>query len=328
MAVDAQLILMDGTSVPVSPDAVGKALSSGTLLWLDVMQPGAQDVAWLRDAFELHPLAVKDLTDFGQRPKVEAFTNLVYLVSYGLAGPTNDLTEVHCFCGDKYLVTVRHDGCDALEQLRERITQPGNRLPNGTRPTRLILLHNILDSLIDSFFPSLADFDDRIDNLQERIFAKPTNDQLAELFNMQRWLVTLRKLISPQRDMMASLVSGMVILPGTTAESDPYLRDLYDHLIRISDEIDSYRDLLSNAMSVYLSMVSNNLNVVMKQLAIIATVFLPLSFLTGFFGQNFAWLVNRLGSLTVFLVLGLGTEMVAVGALYMVFRRRGWIGSG
>ena len=105
---------------------------------------------------------------------------------------------------------------------------------------------------------------------------------------MQRWLVQVRKLIAPQRDVIASLVSGMVLLPGMTAESDPYLRDLYDHLIRINDMIDSYRDLLSNAMSAYLSMVSNNLNVVMKQLTIIATVFLPLSFLTGFFGQNFA----------------------------------------
>jgi magnesium transporter len=127
---------------------------------------------------------------------------------------------------------------------------------------------------------------------------------------------------------VASLVSGMVLLPGMTAESDPYLRDLYDHLIRINDMMDSYRDLLSNTMSAYLSMVSNNLNVVMKQLTIMATVFLPLSFLTGFFGQNFAWLVNRLGSLPTFLFLGLGTEVLAVGGLYWLFRRRGWIGGG
>jgi magnesium transporter len=328
MRVDARLILMDGTTVPVSPDAVGAALKSGSLLWLDVMQPGPEDVGWLSETFRLHPLATEDLTEFGQRPKIETFPNLVYMVSYGLAGPSNDLTEVHCFFSDTYMVTVRHDGCHALDQLRDQISEPGNQLPNGSRPTRLILLHNLMDSLIDSFFPSLADFDDRIDALQEQIFAKPTNDQLAELFNMQRWLVSVRKLITPQRDVMASLVSGMVILPGMSAESDPYLRDLYDHLIRMSDQIDSYRDLLSNAMSVYLSMVSNNLNVVMKQLAIIATIFLPLSFLTGFFGQNFAWLVNRLGSLTVFLVLGLGTELVAVGALYILFRRRGWIGGG
>jgi magnesium transporter len=103
------------------------------------------------------------------------------------------------------------------------------------------------------------------------------------------------------------------------------VRDLYDHSIRISDEIDSYRDLLDNATSAYLSMVSNRLNEVMKQLTIIATVFLPLSFLTGFFGQNFAWLVGRLGSLPAFLILGLGTEVIAVAGLWWLFRRRGWI---
>jgi magnesium transporter len=327
VSVDARLILMDGTSVPVTPDAVNAALTSNSLLWLDVKQPGPDDVGWLRDTFKLHPLAVDDLTEFGQRPKIEVFPNLIYMVSYGLAGPTNDLTEVHTFFSDTYMVTVRHDGCHALEQLSDQIIQPGNQLPNGSRPTRLILLHNLMDSLIDSFFPSLADFDDKIDALQEQIFVKPTNDQLSELFNMQRWLVSLRKLITPQRDVLASLVSGMVILPGMSAESDPYLRDLYDHLIRMSDQIDAYRDLLSNAMSVYLSMVSNNLNIVMKQLAIIATVFLPLSFLTGFFGQNFAWLVGKLGSLNVFLILGVGTELVAVVALYMLFRRRGWLGA-
>jgi magnesium transporter len=190
------------------------------------------------------------------------------------------------------------------------------------------LLHHILDSLIDSFFPPLSDFDDQIDALQEQIFAKPSNDQLAELFNMQRWLVNVRKVVAPQRDMMAAIVAGMVELPAMTADSEPYVRDLYDHTIRISDMIDSYRDLLSNAMSAYLSMVSNNLNVVMKQLAIIATIFLPLSFLTGFFGQNFAWLVGHLGGVPVFLLFGIGTELLAVGALYLLFRRRGWLGPG
>jgi magnesium transporter len=324
--VDGRLILTDGTAAPVSPDAVGNALSNGTLLWLDVMQPGPEDVAWLRDTLQLHPIVVEAITEFGQRPKVESFTNLVYLVSYGLAGPTNDLTEVHCFCAENYLVTVRHGGCHALDQMRDQITERGTQLSNGTRPARLIVLHDILGSLIDSFFPALADLDDRIDALQEKIFAKPTNDQLSQLFNMQRWLVTIRKLISPQRDMMASLVSGMVVLPGMTADSDPYVRDLYDRLIRISDQVDSYRDLLSNAMSAYLSMVSNNLNEVMKQLAVIATIFLPLSFLTGFFGQNFAWLVAQLGGLPIFLIVGIGTELVAVAGLYVLFRRRGWIG--
>lgn len=338
--MDGRLLLSDGSSTQADPAAVRRALGDGTLLWLDVLKPDPADVAVLRDTFGLHPLVAEDLTEFGQRPKIENFDNLVYLVSYGVAGLVGDgadadvttdvtalgVTEVHCFYAENFLVTVRHDGCHSLERMRDQVGVPGTAMLGGPRPTRLILLHNILHSLSDSFFPALSELDDRIDDLQERIFAKPTNDQLNELFSMQRWLVSVRKLISPQRDMIASLVSGMVNLPGMSAESDPYLRDLYDHLIRISDLVDSYRDLLSNAMSAYLSMVSNNLNEVMKQLAIIATIFLPLSFITGFFGQNFAWLVGRLGSVATFLILGVGTEVLAVAALYLLFRRRGWIG--
>jgi magnesium transporter len=326
--VNGKLVLLDGSSAPADAAAVGAALSDGELLWLDLKAIGDDDIAVLRDVFELHPLAIEDVTEFGQRPKVEDFGNVVYLVSYGVAEDGKDLTEVHFFIAKDYLVTVRKDGCPSIDQLRDRLDKPGGQLPGGGRPTRLILLHHLLDGMIDSFFPAMSNFDDHIDELQERIFAKPTNDQLAELFAMQRWLVNARKLVSPQRDMMASLVAGMVELPGTTAEADPYLRDLYDHLIRISDLIDSYRDLLSNAMSAYLSMVSNNLNAVMKQLAVIATIFLPLSFLTGFFGQNFAWLVGRLGSLSTFLILGIGTELLAVAGLYGLFRRRGWLGIG
>jgi magnesium transporter len=135
----------------------------------------------------------------------------------------------------------------------------------------------------------------------------------------------VRKLVTPQRDMVASMLSQVIPIPGLTAEGERYVRDLYDHLIRISDMVDSYRDLVSGSLDAYMSVVSNRLNDVMKQLTIIATVFLPLSFLTGFFDQNFAWLVRQLGSLTVFLVLGVGTEVVAVAALLLLFRRRGWM---
>jgi magnesium transporter len=326
VAVDGCLILTDGTAAPPDQAAVRTALTSSTLLWLDVTAPGPEDLAFLAEALGLHPVTVDDLTQFGQRPKIEDFGNLAYLVSYGLTGPSAQLAEVHFLYAETFLVTVRHESCHALDTTRDRIGQEGTGLPGGSRRARLILLHNILDQLIDSFFPALADLDDRIDALQEQIFARPRTDQLSALFDMQRWLVSVRKIISPQRDMVASLVAGVVTLPGTTSASDPYLRDLYDHLIRISDLIDSYRDLLSNAMSAYLSMVSNNLNEVMKQLTVIATVFLPLSFLTGFFGQNFGWMVARLGSLQAFFILGFGTELLAVTALYLLFHRRGWIG--
>ena len=187
------------------------------------------------------------------------------------------------------------------------------------------MLYRVIDGLVDSFFPSLAAFDDRIDELEDGIFMDANDNQLQEIFQLKRLLVTMRKAATPQRDALASLMGGVAELPGLGEEDERYFRDIYDHLIRISDLIDSYRDLLTGAMDVYLSTVSNRLNSVMKQLTIIATIFLPLTFITGFFGQNFDWMVGRVGSFPVFLGLGVGSQLVAVLALVAFFKRRRWL---
>jgi magnesium transporter len=181
-----------------------------------------------------------------------------------------------------------------------------------------------VDGLVDSFFPILADFDDRIDELEDEIFREASDKQLQEIFGMKRLLVGMRKAVSPQRDAFAALMGGVAGLPGLAEGDERYFRDVYDHLIRISDLIDSYRDLLTSAMDVYLSTVSNRLNAVMKQLAVIATIFLPLAWLTGFFGQNFGYLVRSIGGWETFVGLGVGTELVALAILLALFRRRGW----
>ena len=141
---------------------------------------------------------------------------------------------------------------------------------------------------------------------------------------MKRVLVGMRKAVTPQRDAFASLRGGLAQLPGFSEEDEHYFRDVYDHLIRISDLIDSYRDLLTSAMDVYLSTVSNRLNAVMKQLAVIATIFLPLSWLTGFFGQNFGWLTGHIGHWPAFVGVGVGTEVIALLILLGFFKRRHW----
>jgi magnesium transporter len=170
----------------------------------------------------------------------------------------------------------------------------------------------------------LAEIDDRIDELEEQTFREATDEELQEIFAMKRLLVGLRKQITPQRDSFARLAAGIVRLPGMTVDDERYFRDVYDHLIRISDLVDTYRDLLTSAMDVYLSTVSNRLNTVMKQLTVIATIFLPLSWLTGFFGQNFGWMVDRIGRWETFVGLGVGTEVVAMAALLVFFKRRRW----
>jgi magnesium transporter len=313
------LIEKDGSTAGADRETVEQLLDKGELLWLDLYRPDADELGMLATVFGIHHLAIDDAAKFGQRPKLEDYDDFTQLVAYGVQDGTDDLVEVHFFYSTRYLVTVRHGDCAAFAQVR-------NRLAHRAKPvSRLQLMHHILDELTDGFFPVLSSFDDRIDRLQDEIFAKPTDGQLSELFNMKRWLIGVRKVITPQRDLVASLVDGVNELPGMTREIERYFRDLYDHLIRISDLVDSYRDLLTGSMDAYLSTVSNRLNVVMKQLTVIATIFLPLAFLTGFFGQNFSWMVVRLGGLGPFLVLGLGSELAVVVAMLILFRRRGWL---
>jgi Mg2+ and Co2+ transporter CorA len=201
----------------------------------------------LREVFKIHPLAVEDVKEFHQRPKIEDYDEFVSIVAYGARGLGEPMTEVHCFYAERFLVSVHRDEVPAVAEACHTL----GRLHTDRR---LVALYRLLDALVDTMFPYL--------------------------------------------------------------------------LIRISDMVDSYRDLLSGSLDAYMSMVSNRLNDVMKQLTIIATVFLPLSFLTGFFGQNLGWLVNRAGSLTAFLIFGIGTEALAVIGLLIMFRRRGWLGQG
>jgi magnesium transporter len=318
--VKGYVIAVDGSAVDADRETARRLFNEGNLLWLDLYQPDDDTLAQLSGFLGIHPLVTEDAQHFGQRPKVEDYDSFTQIVAYGVHSMDQPLVEVHCFYSEHYLVTIRKSDCAAFATVRQRLARQG-----GREPSRLMLLHRLLGELTDGFFPVLSEFDDRIDELQDAILAKPTDAQLGDLFTLKRWLIGARKVITPQRDMVASLVDGMTELPGMTQDIERYFRDLYDHLIRISDLVDSYRDLLSGSLDSYLSTVSNRLNVVMKQLTIIATIFLPLSFLTGFFGQNFAWMVTRLTSLPVFLGFGIGTEVVAVIGLLVLFRRRGWM---
>jgi magnesium transporter len=316
--VQGHLILSNCLTDEVTRPNIERALKENDLLWLDLEDTGPDTIAVLREVFKIHPLAIEDAQEFNQRPKIEDYDDFVSLVAYGARSLDQPLTEVHAFYADNFLVSVHRDSLPAIGRACTAL----GRLPTKSH---LVALYRLLDSLVDSMFPVLATLDDRIDDLQDAIFDSPKSEQLAALFTLKRQLVDMRKLITPQRDMVSSILSGAVSITGMTPETERYVRDLYDHLIRISDMVDSYRDLLSGSLDAYMSMVSNRLNDQMKQLTIIATVFLPLSFLTGFFGQNFAWLVNRIGSSAAFFGIGIGTEILAVIGLLTLFKKRGWM---
>ena len=297
-------------------------LASDHFFWLDLTAPDRHDLEALRRIFGFHPLALQDTEEFGQRPKLDDYDDHVFLVFYGAyrdhPADTEPLREVHMYISGRYLVTAHRDPLPLLERQREQ-------LHGRVLHSEQFLIYRVLDTLTDSFFPMLSDMDDEIDTLESSIVAGPTQEALQRLFALKRELVAMRKVITPQRDLFARSVDQIAELPGLTLDERDYFRDVYDHLLRISDLIDSYRDLLSGATDMYLSTVSNRQNEVMKQLTVIATIFLPLSFITGFFGMNFSYLVtNLIRSDWTFYVVGVGSMVATCVALVVYFRRKGW----
>ncbi|HEY4452056.1 MAG TPA: magnesium/cobalt transporter CorA [Solirubrobacteraceae bacterium] len=303
--------------------AIRDHLAGDQFFWLDLTSPSAAELDQLRELFGFHPLALEDALHFGQRPKLDAYGSHVFMVFYGAHQEPGDedelLHEVQMFISGGYLVTLHRDALPALDEQRER-------LDGVVLHSEQFLLYRVFDALTDSFFPLLASLDDEIDELEAAILADPNDAQLQRLFALKRMLVAMRKVITPQRDLFARSIDQLADLPGLQLDERDYFRDVYDHLIRISDLIDSYRDLLSNSTDLYLSTVGNRQNEVMKQLAIVGTIFLPLSFITGFFGMNFSWLINRgIASTWSFFVLGLGSMLLTCVLLLRFFKRKGWM---
>jgi magnesium transporter len=307
----------------IDPPTIKKLLARDQFFWLDLTAPTQEDVEMLRELFGFHPLALEDVLHFGQRPKLDDFHDYVFMVFYGAREEASDesqlLREVQMFISGKYLVSLHRDELPALEDQRAR-------LEGQVLHSEQFLLYRVFDALTDSFFPVLATMDEEIDELEAAVLAGPTDEQLQRLFAMKRTLVAMRKVVTPQRDLFARSIDQIADLPGLVLDERDYFRDVYDHLIRISDLIDSYRDLLSSTTDLYLSTVSNRQNEVMKQLAIVGTIFLPLSFITGFFGMNFGWLVTKgIASTWSFFVLGLGSLLATCVLLVRFFQRKGWM---
>ena len=316
--------LLDRHGAPheaVDSATVADQLAAGEFFWLDLYGPGPEELALLRDVFRFHPLAVEDSEHFGQRPKLEDYGDFVFIVLYGAApAPDEDrLVEVHCFYSATYLVTVRKDESPASDAVRDRYAR---RHAAPERP--MVILYRLVDALVDSFFPALADVDDSLERLEIDLLEKPKGTELADVLALRRRLAHLRGAIAPQRQLVGQLAAGIIELPDLEEEGRRYFRDAHDHLIRIGEQIDVQRDLLTGALDVYLSSSSNRLNEVVKQLTLIATIFLPLTFVTGFFGQNFGWMVDHVGGWPQFVVFGIGLELLAVAGLLLFFRRRGW----
>ncbi len=305
----------------VDNQAIADLLARDEYFWLDLTDPDTDEVSAIGKAFSFHPLALEDMRKRGQRPKLDDFGGYMFLVYYGVReadGGEIELEEVHAFLSGGYIVTSHQRPSPALEEARRR-------LEAQTPRSEQFVVYRVIDGLTDTFFPVLERLDERMEQLDTEIFDRPEPGQLEEITALRRKLVELRRVVTPQRDLLARGIDDILEIPGLEADSRNYFRDVYDHAIRISDQIDSYRDLLAGTRDAYLSVVSNRLNQITKQLTVVATIFLPLSFIVGFFGQNFKWLVVNIDSAAAFWALGIGTLVASVVALLAWFRRASYV---
>ncbi len=291
--------------------------------WLDLEDPSPDEIKQLGDLLSLHPLTLADVSTFSERPKREHYEGYVSLVVYGVDSNADAgaslLREVHLIISGEYVVTLHPNPFDVLDDLRTRLQDAGVRGEQA-------LIYRILDTVLGTYVPVLARVDDQIDDIEQAVIARPREESLQQIFSLKRDLIGMRRVVTPMRDFFARDTDEINHLPGMEPDDTLYFRDLYDTLVRTSDLIDSYRDLLSGATDMYLSTVANRQGEISKQLTIIATIFLPLSFITGFFGQNFAWLVNNVLAKTwSFWVLGLGLLALSIVVLMIWFKRRGWL---
>ena len=258
----------------------------GVLRWIDLRQQDAAQLELLRDRFGLHPLAIEDCSHLDQRPKMEEYRDHVFLVTQGFyAGGDKvhelELQELHAFLGERFLLTVHTDEVAALEEVWTRLAAEPRLLERGVD----FVYYLIADGIVDDNFPILDRVADELDELEDAVLALPRLEDLHRIFELKRHLVAMRKVLSPQRD-----VFGLIAKRGDPRISEKtavYLRDVYDHLVRINESIEGNRDLLGNALDAYLSAVGQRTNEIMKRLTILSAIFLPLAFVVGFFGQNF-----------------------------------------
>jgi len=260
-----------------------------------------------------------------QYPKIEAYDGYLYLILHGIdfhqstgKGRTFETHDVDFFVGPTFLVTV-HDGhSSAVTELRDHATRNPKILGEGPVP----LLHRIVDSMVDSYQPEIDKLEDHLDALEKRVFDAPNPKLLREILDQKRQVSTLRRIVTPQRDVIARLARREFLDVGT--EMSFQFRDIYDHLVRVADDVLIFHDLISGMLDAHLSNVSNRLNEVMKVLTVVATLFMPPTLLAGIWGMNVP-LPRFPGSDAeqFWWIVGLSAAMMA--AMLAWFRRRRWI---
>lgn len=304
---------------PLPPQRIGDVLAEpGALVWVDIEgTPTQEEVGILARQFGFHELALEDCVHAHQRPKVEQYEGWFFLVAYGFSGRDGSSPhEVAAFVARNYLVTVRKDPPYDLRGVLERWRAHPELAAQGGG----YLLYVLLDDIVDGYFDVLDAFEDRSEDLEDRVLGGSSAEGQPQVFRLRKELAQFRRRVAPLRDVLDVLQRRTV--PVVTEPLEAYYRDVYDHVLRAMDFADTLREVLTSIIEASLAAVSNRLNEVMKQLTAWASIILVPSLIAGIFGMNVLvpWQGRALGFwVTLALMAG------SAGVLYLLFRRRGWL---
>jgi magnesium transporter len=304
-------------------DSAWLAPGSGHVVWVDLAAPTPDEAGVLSRLFGFHELAIEDALGQTHHPKIESYDGYLYVILHGIdASPSApDVFATHdldFFVGDTYLVTV-HDGTfRSIDHVRGLCARNPRALAEGP----VALMHRIVDAMVDNYLPEVERLEDQLERLEDEVFRSTDREIVRQVLELKRDIGALRRIVVPQRDVMARLARREFAI---IDESVGYrFRDVYDHLVRFTDEAAMMHDRVTTVLDAHLSFVSNRMNEVMKVLAIFATIFGPLTVLTGLYGMNVdlpAWPVSDTAQFWVILAL----MAASTGGMLVFFRRRGWI---
>jgi magnesium transporter len=301
-----------------SPSLIAQLVEAGQPFWLDIENPTDEIIDQLATRLGLHPLAVEDSKRFGQRAKLQVYGNGAMLVGFGLDEHLRETVEVHCYCTTGFLITLRRAASPALDVVR----QAGSVQPQlGSDPIRA--LHPVISSLYTQFAALALELDERLDALGQRVVHEADDGELAEISATHRRAAEIRRTLTPGRD-LAARAPLIQSLPGATSETPLYAEDISEQLAQIVADFTAIEERCVALLGLHSALVSKHLATVSRRLAAVATIFLPISFLAGFFGQNFSVLVASIQGWPAFLVLGVGLSTACVAVTVFVLRRRGW----
>jgi magnesium transporter len=302
-------------------------LKQPTTTWIHIQgQPTPETLQDFAQFFELHPLALEDILNTGQRPKMEAYdTQLFVITSLPVMLDDNVVSEqISIFAGTGYIISFHMGVTDPFEPIRKRLRNHSGKIRSRQSD---YLLYCLLDVIIDEGFPVLESFGEEVEALEEELLEEPGRDTLRKLHAIKRELLLLRRMLWPQREVFNRLIRDENEL--LNEETTLYLRDCYDHTVQIMDLLETYRDMTASMLDVYLSSISYRLNDVMRVLTVIATIFIPLTFIVGVYGMNFSvntktpWAMPELYWYYGYPLLWF--IMIAIaGGMILFFKRKGW----